>query len=214
MKLNQWLPVALTVSAGAVLGVLATLPGQSQIYTGSNGALIAISSSVNNHIHSFGLQTDTVAALAAGLQNDNDTINLASSQALDGGSANGAVHDHMLSLSKTQLNQLAGGQSISVQSENSQGHAHVFQFIAPAQCAAAGQSVPNVMPSSSPSPSASPSASASPSPSTSPSVRPSSTPSVTPPPSSTPSPTGTATVPPRVAPLAPLSPALAPDARR
>jgi hypothetical protein len=161
---NKYRLMSLTALAGTALGVgIAVVSAQPNGPAGA--ADVAVSSDVNNHIHAFAIRTGDLQN-ALNTLGDRDAPPLDSSSGYDQGYPDGVPHAHGLRIAKDQLQRLANGESISLESEENLGHRHTFQFLNANQCPAITQPV-QPLPSPTDTPSPGPSASPSPSPSVS-----------------------------------------------
>jgi hypothetical protein len=193
---------AVTGAAGLTLALLDATVGRTQ---DERGVRVAISDNTGDHVHSVALQATDVAKALADLNADDDTITIISSSGILGGFEVGGVsHTDQVELTKRDLQRVAGGETVRVESLEAAGHTHMFEFLRDADCPAVLVPIvpssptpsPSISVSPSVSPSPSPSASPTGSPSVSPSVSPSASPTTSPSPSSpTPRPTRTFTLP-------------------
>lgn len=158
----------------AIVGALAISRETAQ-YTGDSNQLIsiyptAVSSDEREHVHSLVVRAQDLPAIIASLPDDTSTYSVKSSSANIDGAPGGVSHEHAVNFHRSDLIRLRETGSLAIQSEETLGHSHVFEFLQPLDC-------PGVVPSPTPSPTVSPTVSPEPSPSVSPSGEPSGEPS-------------------------------------
>ncbi len=137
---------------------------------GPQAPRVAVSSIERQHIHSIALLGQDIIALGGQLT-ETDSFTFESSTGYDDGIQNGVPHTHTIRLSKTQIDQLSNNGNVSIESDESLGHTHVFRFVNDQECPAIS------LPASSPTPSPTPTETSSPLPLPTPSDLPS--PSIT-----------------------------------
>src|SRR5687767_7913757 len=106
MKMKSPIPIliATLIASSALITVGSQRPGFAQSPTnGSDATRVAVSTVVNQHIHSIALRAQDVDDLLTLLQNDSENFAIESSAGSNNGEAANELHTHTVLLNRTQL---------------------------------------------------------------------------------------------------------------